>query len=231
MMSFRPKKKSGMEHVVSVPPKAKGKDFCAVLSFPLFHGDITIMHGSRIHGLYEVSSVSLIPSTERTLTLSQHQVEPAGGRRFALTCRYMDPAKMKTDEERLQAKIGGALPARANKYIYHGDGHLITEGVLKQDTVTQDTAIQHHNEQEAGNQDIASLGTLTQGTVLDGQFQDHSIQKTDETAHTNDRTEKDIGNHHADQQSATVQSTLERYNFRSRKTAVNYKDEDAFPTL
>jgi hypothetical protein len=44
--------------VVSHRPKAKGKEFSAVLSFPLYHGDITIMHGSRIHGLYEVSCIS-----------------------------------------------------------------------------------------------------------------------------------------------------------------------------
>lgn len=29
-----------------------------------------------------------------------HKVEPSGCRRFALTCRYMDPARMATDEER-----------------------------------------------------------------------------------------------------------------------------------
>lgn len=57
MMAFRPKKKSGMNAVVSeaARPKAAGKDFQDVLTFPLYHGDMLIMHGTKIHRYYEVS--------------------------------------------------------------------------------------------------------------------------------------------------------------------------------
>ncbi|KAL2883895.1 hypothetical protein SGCOL_000530 [Colletotrichum sp. CLE4] len=43
-----------------------------VLKFPLYHGDIVVMHGSRIHEKY------------------LHKVDPKGNRRFALTCRNID---------------------------------------------------------------------------------------------------------------------------------------------
>ncbi|KAK1656092.1 hypothetical protein BDP81DRAFT_278022, partial [Colletotrichum phormii] len=43
-----------------------------VLKFPLYHGDIVVMHGSRIHEKY------------------LHKVDPKGKRRFALTCRNID---------------------------------------------------------------------------------------------------------------------------------------------
>lgn len=36
-------------------PKAAGKDFQDVLTFPLYHGDMLIMHGTKIHRYYEVS--------------------------------------------------------------------------------------------------------------------------------------------------------------------------------
>ncbi|KAK1470413.1 hypothetical protein CCUS01_17443 [Colletotrichum cuscutae] len=43
-----------------------------VLKFPLYHGDIVVMHGSRIHEEY------------------LHRVDPKGKRRFALTCRNIN---------------------------------------------------------------------------------------------------------------------------------------------
>ncbi|KAK1710416.1 hypothetical protein BDP67DRAFT_595609 [Colletotrichum lupini] len=43
-----------------------------VLKFPLYHGDIVVMHGSRIHEEY------------------LHRVDPKGKRRFAMTCRNID---------------------------------------------------------------------------------------------------------------------------------------------
>jgi hypothetical protein len=57
MMSFRPKKKSGMAAVVSeaTRPKGTGKEYSEVLSFPLYHGDVLVMHGTAIHGFYDVS--------------------------------------------------------------------------------------------------------------------------------------------------------------------------------
>ncbi|OIW31189.1 hypothetical protein CONLIGDRAFT_595382, partial [Coniochaeta ligniaria NRRL 30616] len=93
-MAFRPKKKSGMNGIVSVGtrPTGVGKDFKDVLEFPLYHGDLLVMNGSLIHRYYE------------------HKVEPSGGRRFALTCRYMDPTRMATDEERRSAVVKGTLP-------------------------------------------------------------------------------------------------------------------------
>lgn len=52
-MRFRGKKKSGFEDTV-----AAGN---VMLSFRLEHGDIVIMHGTKIHQHYEVSSNVLNP--------------------------------------------------------------------------------------------------------------------------------------------------------------------------
>lgn len=57
MMAFRPKKSSGLVGVVAeaTRPKAAGKDYGDVLAFPLYHGDMLVMHGTLIHRYYEVS--------------------------------------------------------------------------------------------------------------------------------------------------------------------------------
>lgn len=63
MMSFRPKKWSGMTDVVAeaVYPKGDGKEYGEVLAFPLYHGDMLVMHGTKIHRYYEVSSLFPCP--------------------------------------------------------------------------------------------------------------------------------------------------------------------------
>ncbi|TDZ60602.1 hypothetical protein CTRI78_v004833 [Colletotrichum trifolii] len=62
-----------------------------ILKFSFRHGDIVIMHGTRIHQMYE------------------HRVEPKGKRRFALTCRniILDTLNKKTRHEAIEK---GALP-------------------------------------------------------------------------------------------------------------------------
>lgn len=61
-MAFRPKKTPkkhpewDMSKVVSEAtlPKADG-NYSELLKFPLYHGDMVLMHGSLIHRYYEVS--------------------------------------------------------------------------------------------------------------------------------------------------------------------------------
>ena len=39
----------------AIRPKSKGSDYGNVLEFPLYHGDLLVMHGEAIHRYYEVS--------------------------------------------------------------------------------------------------------------------------------------------------------------------------------
>lgn len=52
-----------------------------VLNMQLGHGDIVVMHGAALQRYYE------------------HAVEHAGKLRFALTCRYIDPASLKEEDK------------------------------------------------------------------------------------------------------------------------------------
>ncbi|KAK0633210.1 hypothetical protein B0T14DRAFT_418195, partial [Immersiella caudata] len=100
IMKFRPKKKeTGFDGFVQRDSKGL---FQTVLEVPMKHGDMMVMHGSRIHGIYE------------------HSVEPRGERRFSLTSRFVDPAKMASDEDRADAQVNGAIPAAAASYAYDG---------------------------------------------------------------------------------------------------------------
>ncbi|KAK0655894.1 hypothetical protein B0T16DRAFT_292826, partial [Cercophora newfieldiana] len=100
IMKFRPKKKeTGFNNAVG--RDARGL-FKTILEVPMKHGDMMVMHGSRIHGIYE------------------HSVEPIGERRFSMTSRFVDPAKMALDEDRVAALANGAIPAAAAAYNYNG---------------------------------------------------------------------------------------------------------------
>jgi len=52
IMTFRPKKKAKIN--TSHPPKIANGEYAEVLSVPLFHGDLVVMHGTGIHRLYDV---------------------------------------------------------------------------------------------------------------------------------------------------------------------------------
>lgn len=51
-------------------------------------------------------------------------VAPCGNRRFALTCRHIEPTKMKNDAAREEALIKGTMPAHAAGFVYNGDVDL-----------------------------------------------------------------------------------------------------------
>jgi len=51
-------------------------------------------------------------------------VEPAGNRRFALTCRYIDPNLLKA-EDREAALKKGQIPVDSYKFTYDGDQNLV----------------------------------------------------------------------------------------------------------
>ncbi|KAL1884208.1 hypothetical protein VTK73DRAFT_5344 [Phialemonium thermophilum] len=102
VMSFRPKRKAKIQ--TTYGKKGPKGDFVEVLVLPLYHGDLVVMHGTRIHRLYD------------------HKVDPHGGRRFALTCRYIDPSSLNSKEEKEAATMNGQIPAEAfNSYRYLGD--------------------------------------------------------------------------------------------------------------
>ncbi|KAK0628598.1 hypothetical protein B0T17DRAFT_588674 [Bombardia bombarda] len=100
-MKFRPKIKSGFGD--SLPKNTSGSYYKDVLEVPFKHGDMMVMHGQAIHRVYE------------------HAVEPMGMRRFSLTCRYIDPDKMKTQADRDDAAAKGAFPEHSTSFAYNGD--------------------------------------------------------------------------------------------------------------
>lgn len=100
-MKFRPKLKSGFDD--SLPKKASGKAFLDILEVPMKHGDMMVMHGRAIHRYYE------------------HAVEPMGSRRFSMTCRYIDPAKMRSQADKDDAAIKGAIPEHTRNCVYNGE--------------------------------------------------------------------------------------------------------------
>ncbi|KAI0111085.1 hypothetical protein GGR51DRAFT_508818 [Nemania sp. FL0031] len=95
VMRFRGKKKSGFENTV-----AAGN---VMLSFFLEHGDIVIMHGTKIHKHYE------------------HAVNAAGIRRYALTCRYIRPEMIPDPKRREKAIANGKVPLYWQKQAYTGE--------------------------------------------------------------------------------------------------------------
>ncbi|ORY67655.1 uncharacterized protein BCR38DRAFT_338511 [Pseudomassariella vexata] len=96
IMNFAPKSSSG------IGKKTKGKYGPAVLSFPLNHGDIVVMHGSMIHKHYV------------------HSVKPAGKLRFALTCRYIRPETIHDPKARAEAIEKGKIPEGIEQLAYKG---------------------------------------------------------------------------------------------------------------
>ncbi|KAI0975589.1 hypothetical protein F4678DRAFT_456941 [Xylaria arbuscula] len=95
VMRFRGKKKSGFKNTAG-----KGG---VMLSFVLEHGDIVIMHGTKIHQYYD------------------HAVNASGIRRFALTCRYIRPEMIQDPERREQAIVNGKVPVFWQKQTYTGE--------------------------------------------------------------------------------------------------------------
>ncbi|KAH7390120.1 hypothetical protein BKA64DRAFT_747262 [Cadophora sp. MPI-SDFR-AT-0126] len=100
-MHFRPKAKT----TLFGPYKARGVK-SPVLQFTLEHGDMMVMHGSKIQELYE------------------HCVYSYGKRRYALTCRTMIFDNMVTEEEKQHAMEAGAIPDHAEQFNYDGDAAL-----------------------------------------------------------------------------------------------------------
>ncbi|KAI0401608.1 hypothetical protein F4802DRAFT_618804 [Xylaria palmicola] len=93
-MRFRGKKKVGFENT------AKGR---VMLSFNLEHGDMVVMHGTKIHKVYE------------------HCVGAHGVRRYALTCRYIRPEMIPDPERREKAIVRGAVPPYWRQQAYNGE--------------------------------------------------------------------------------------------------------------
>jgi hypothetical protein len=45
---------------------------------------------------------------------------PMGGRRFSMTSRFVDPARMADPVDRQLAAVDGAIPGRAAQFTYNG---------------------------------------------------------------------------------------------------------------
>ncbi|KAK4240107.1 hypothetical protein C8A03DRAFT_13524 [Achaetomium macrosporum] len=99
-MKFRPKRKTGF----FLPTKKdRGRPgYKEVLEVTMKHGDMMVMVGTEIQKVYE------------------HTVDPHGMRRFSLTARYIDPEKMESQEDRNEAITRGAIPPRAQAFVYDG---------------------------------------------------------------------------------------------------------------
>ncbi|OWO97994.1 hypothetical protein B2J93_8219 [Marssonina coronariae] len=104
-MSFRPKKKNDLMKNLAKPAALKPD----VLRVHLDHGDIMVMHGHTIQKLYEASFF--------------HCVTPHGQTRFALTARHILIEKMDFEDQD-DARVAGAIPARAENFAYDGDANL-----------------------------------------------------------------------------------------------------------
>ncbi|KAH8886697.1 hypothetical protein GQ53DRAFT_599597, partial [Thozetella sp. PMI_491] len=95
LMRFRPKASAKFPTSL-VAQTAKG---CLqdILQVPIEHGDMVVMHGAL-----------------------QHAVKPFGPRRFAMTCRYIDPDTMTNEAEINATLTKGAIPADSYKWAYDG---------------------------------------------------------------------------------------------------------------
>ncbi|KAL2161356.1 hypothetical protein VTH06DRAFT_8578 [Thermothelomyces fergusii] len=99
-MRFRPKRNT---QFFLPTHQAQGKIcYKEVLEVTMKHGDMMVMVGPEIQKVYE------------------HTVEPHGKRRFSLTARYIDPAKMESQEDRDDAAVKGAIPKHAEAFSYDG---------------------------------------------------------------------------------------------------------------
>ncbi|KAL2269594.1 hypothetical protein VTJ83DRAFT_1778 [Remersonia thermophila] len=101
-MSFRFKRKSGFWF----PMYTDRGRLCykEALEVVMKHGDMMVMVGPHIQKIYE----------------DQHTVDPHGKRRFSLTARYIDPAKMTSQEDIDDAAVKGAIPEHAKAFTYDG---------------------------------------------------------------------------------------------------------------
>ncbi|KAK1590851.1 uncharacterized protein LY79DRAFT_686310 [Colletotrichum navitas] len=76
-----------------------GKDK-KVLQLTMFHGDVVVMHGTRIHQAY------------------LHKVVPKGKRRFALTCRKIVLENIEDDDVRAEAVQNSIIPEVSKLWDY-----------------------------------------------------------------------------------------------------------------
>ncbi|KAK0718857.1 hypothetical protein B0T21DRAFT_351641 [Apiosordaria backusii] len=114
-MRFRPKRNKGFEtdetpkdsqkhkkNDRDEEDKKEKKNHKDILEVEMRHGDMMVMAGTEIQRFYE------------------HAVTPQGKRRFALTARFVDPAKMELQSDIDDALIKGAIPPHAANFTYDG---------------------------------------------------------------------------------------------------------------
>jgi hypothetical protein len=136
---------------------------------------------------------------------------------------------MKTDEERLKAKIDGAMPAHAEKYAYHGDGFLTVEERATSGTVTPPATPEHAILQVAETCPIAEQCIAAMPNVLPAITPTVCHDST--TASTTAGNQADRIDDKDLQQNDDVQAIFKRYNLRERKVDIVYKDADTFDGL
>ncbi|KAK4199729.1 hypothetical protein QBC40DRAFT_265647 [Triangularia verruculosa] len=99
-MRFRPKRGKGFD--TGTRRSRNNPHHVDILEVEMRHGDMMVMAGPAIQRLFE------------------HAVTPCGKRRFALTARFVDPARMEDQADRDDALIKGAIPAHAANFEYDG---------------------------------------------------------------------------------------------------------------
>ncbi|KAI1361897.1 hypothetical protein F5Y08DRAFT_355731 [Xylaria arbuscula] len=95
IMNFRGKEKAGFGTEKKPEP--------TMLTLRLQHGDTVVMHGTRIHQYFE------------------HSVDAAGIRRYGVTCRYIRPEMMTSNESRQRAIENGKVPLHWQARAYSGE--------------------------------------------------------------------------------------------------------------
>ncbi|KAI1392335.1 uncharacterized protein F4822DRAFT_441355 [Hypoxylon trugodes] len=98
VMKFAPKKGVNIGSAKDI----ENKNRKPVLSLLLEHGDMLVMHGEIIQKLY------------------LHEVNPYGGRRFALTCRKIKEETIPDAKQRELATVNGKMPDDWNGIRYNG---------------------------------------------------------------------------------------------------------------
>jgi hypothetical protein len=107
----------------------------------------------------------------------QHAVTPRGKLRFALTCRYVRPETMQTDDDRRQTAIKSKLPAGHEKYNYDGDinAHSIVLSDQALQSIENSTVQKRRSLEdvkamiiagEISRNDLCDLSVLLQANIL-----------------------------------------------------------------
>ncbi|KAI8623146.1 hypothetical protein F5Y19DRAFT_482041 [Xylariaceae sp. FL1651] len=172
IMRFRRKKNSGI-HTTGTTG--------TLLSFVLEHGDMVVMHGTKIHQHYE------------------HAVFSGGIRRYALTCRYIRPEMIRDSERREKAIANGTIPTYWQNKAYQGE--------VTQDPIQDD--IKKTTSKNAENHAVAILNGTEEAKphILDSTTAAILSDEEEAVHHSPDDNPPNSESHHADNEMTEIMDT------------------------